>query len=143
MSSRDTGQRGHSPAVEAAVIIPALVLLVGLLIVTARLVIAEQAVAGAASAAARAASLERTVATANGAAHAAAEASLQDHNVVCVSRSVEVDASGLRARLGEPATVEAHVQCTVALGDVALPGFPGSHTISASRSSPVDTYRQR
>jgi hypothetical protein len=29
------------------------------------------------------------------------------------------------------------------LADLALPGFPGSRTVTASAVSPLDTYRER
>ncbi len=136
-------QRGHAPAVEAAIILPALVMVVGLLIVVARLVIADQAVTAATGYAARAASIERSAASASAAAESAVTAGLAARNITCRSQSLLVDASGLRAPLGTPSSVSVEVSCTVELSDVAFPGFPGSRTITATRTSPVDTYRQR
>jgi hypothetical protein len=56
---------------------------------------------------------------------------------------VDVDTSGFRVPVGLPAQVRATVTCVVALGDLALPGFPGSRTVTATAVSPVDTYRER
>lgn len=53
-----------------------------------------------------------------------------------------MNAAGLRAPLGTPATVSVTVSCTVDFG-VGLPGFPATRTLSATKSSPVDTYRSR
>lgn len=141
--SRGPGQRGHAPAVEAAVILPVLVMVVGLLIVVARLVVADQAVTAAAAQAARAASIERSVARADAAAASAVADGLAARNVRCRSQSMAVDASGLRAPLGTPSSVRVEVSCTVELSDVAFPGFPGTRTVTATGTSPVDTYRQR
>ena len=41
------------------------------------------------------------------------------------------------------ASVTATVTCVVNLSDVAVPGLPGTRTITATMSSPLDTYRER
>lgn len=143
MTGPGADQRGHAPAVEAAIILPALVLVIGLLIVVARLVVADQAVMAAAGQAARAASIERSVAGARAAASAAVADGLAARNVVCRSQSLAIDASGLQAPLGTPGSVRVEVTCVVELADVTLPGFPGTRTVTAMGTSAVDTYRQR
>jgi hypothetical protein len=45
--------------------------------------------------------------------------------------------------VGTPASVTATVTCVVNLSDVAIPGLPGTRTITATMSSPLDTYRER
>lgn len=129
-------------AVEAALVIPALVLFVGLVIVLAQGMLIDQAVGAAASQAARAASLERTPADARSAAQSVAAASLADTRANCLTSSVDVDAAGLAAPLGTPGRVEVVVTCTIN-HEVGLPGFPATRTITASATSPVDTYRGR
>lgn len=141
-TDRRVTERGVAVAVEAALVIPALVLFVGLVIVLARGMLVDQAVGAAASQAARAASLERSASDATSAAHAIAAASLADAGARCQSSSVDVDAAGLTAPLGTPARVEVVVTCTID-HEVGLPGFPATRTISASATSPVDTYRGR
>lgn len=64
-------ERGLAVSVEAAVVLPAIVLFLGLLLTLGRVVLAEQHVGAAASAGARAASLERTVGQARSAADSA------------------------------------------------------------------------
>ena len=51
--------------------------------------------------------------------------------------------TGFAVQAGTPATVSATVSCTVPLSDLALPGLPGAHTITATFTSPLDVYRQR
>lgn len=136
------GERGSSPAIEATLVIPAMVVLVGLVILLARGVIADQTVAAAASQAARAASIERTVAGAEAAALLALDASLADSGTSCIERSVSVDASALAAPMGTPASVRVHLSCTLHHG-VTLPGLPPTRTVSATGTSPVDTHRSR
>lgn len=135
-------ERGHAAAVEAAVILPVLVLFVALVIVLARDALTQQAIGAAASQAARAASLERSTTSARTSAESAAGFALGDAGVSCAQQSVAVDASGLRAPLGTPSSVSVTVTCVVSYG-VALPGFPHQRRWSETRTSPVDTYRGR
>ena len=44
---------------------------------------------------------------------------------------------------GQAATVTATISCTARLSDIALPGLPGAKTLTASFTSPIDTYRGR
>ena len=41
------------------------------------------------------------------------------------------------------AQVTATVTCKVDVADLAIPGLPGTRTITATASSPVDAYRER
>jgi len=45
--------------------------------------------------------------------------------------------------VGTPAKISATVTCDVNLSDLFLPGVPGSKAITATMSSPLDTYRER
>ncbi len=136
------GVRGMMVAVETAIILPVLLLLVGLLIVLARGQLAQITVASAAAQAARAASIERTTASAVEAARSVAASSLVESGVECRTRRVTVDARGLYAPLGTSATVSVTVTCVAEMG-IGLPGFPDTRTLTATRISPVDTYRTR
>lgn len=136
------GEAGHAVAIEAAIILPALVLFVGLVIVLAREELAHQAVGSAASQAARAASLERSGPVARTAAESAAGSSLADSGMQCRQQLVTVDVAGLRAPLGTPASVSVTITCVLD-HDVRLPGFPEQRRVSETRTSPVDTHRGR
>lgn len=137
---RQRDERGQMVAVEAALILPVLLLIVGLVIVLGRDALAEQAVGSAAATAARAASIERTTSEATAAAQSAATLALGEANVTCASQSISVDAGALNSPAGMPAAVVVTVICEV-IHDVTLPGFPGTTTVTATRTSPVDTYR--
>jgi len=63
--------------------------------------------------------------------------------VQCVTMSVSVDTGGFQAPIGTTAQVTATVTCTVNLSDLAIPGLPGSRTITETVSSPIDAYRER
>ncbi len=140
--SRRNRERG-SAAIEAVIGIPAFGLFLVLIILGGRVTIAHQAVESAAAAAARAASISRTQGQAQSAASAAATTSLRNQSVNCTATHVRVDTSGFAAPAGTPASVGATVTCVVNLSDLALPGLPGSRSITATASSPLDTYRER
>jgi Flp pilus assembly protein TadG len=140
MSRRD--DRG-SVTLEFVVLAPVLLALIGLLIMAGRVGIASNSVEAAADEAARSASISRTAAGARSAAQDGARRTLAAQDLRCSSVQVDVDTSGFAVPVGLPAQVRATVTCVVALGDLALPGFPGSRTVTATAVSPVDTYRER
>ncbi len=136
------GERGMMIAVETAIILPVLLLLVGLLIVLARGQLAQMTVESAAAQAARAASIERNTTAAVEAARSVAASSLSDSGVECRSQDITVDARGLLAPIGTSAAVSVTVTCVADMG-VGLPGFPETYALTATRTSPVDTFRTR
>jgi len=136
------GERG-STVVEVVTLAPALGLLVMLVVAGGRTAVAHQATEAAAAEAARAASIARTQDSAQGQAQDAAAQSLADQGLNCVTTGVNVDVSGFASPVGTPASVGATVSCDVPMADLALPGMPGSITISATVRSPLDTYRER
>ena len=135
---RDRG----SAVVETVIGVPAFILFVGLIIAAGRVSIAQQAVESAAADAARAASIARTSTVAAADGRTSAAQSLAAQQVGCVSSQVAVDVGGFRAPAGTPAQVTATVSCDVNLANL-LPFLPGSRTLTATMTSPVDTYRQR
>lgn len=139
---RDEPDRG-SVSVEAVMLIPGVVLLVLIMVFAGRVVSAKSGVHNAAYAAARAASLERSAGSAQSAADAAAAVVLGQASLRCSSRSTSLDAAGFTAGIGQAASVRVDVTCQVPLSDLALPGAPGSQSITASATSPIDRFRQR
>ncbi|WP_116451682.1 TadE/TadG family type IV pilus assembly protein [Blastococcus litoris] len=137
-----SGERG-SVSVELALLAPALLLLLSLAVFAGRAQVADNAVEEAARAAAREASLARDAATAVGSAGAQAQRTLTAQDLRCQATSVDVDTAGFQAPLGQPGDVTVSISCTVAMGDLLAPGLPGSVTVQASFSSPVDAYRER
>ncbi|SDP61028.1 TadE-like protein [Pedococcus dokdonensis] len=135
-------ERG-SAVIEAAIGVPAFMLFVGLIVFAGRVAVANQAVGSAAAEAARSASISRTQAQAADTARAAATQALSNQNVNCLRMTISVDTSGFGSPVGTPASVRATVTCVVNLSDLAVPGVPGTRTVSASMSSPLDTYRER
>ncbi|MGE0341432.1 MAG: TadE/TadG family type IV pilus assembly protein [Porticoccaceae bacterium] len=130
-------------AIEAAIGVPAFGLFIAMIILGGRVEIAKQSVEAAAYEAARAASIERTQSEAISSGKSAASRSLNDQGLQCASTSVTVNAAGFNAPLGTTAQVTATVTCKVDVADLAIPGLPGTRTITATASSPVDAYRER
>jgi Flp pilus assembly protein TadG len=142
VTRRPAGDRG-AVTLEFVVLAPALLGLLGLLIVAGRVAIASNSVEAAADEAARSASISRTASGARSAAEDGARRSLGRQDLQCSSVSVDVDTAGFAVPVGVPAQVRATVTCDVRLADLALPGFPGSRTVTATAVSPLDTYRER
>lgn len=140
---RRVSRDGGSATIEAVIGVPAFLLFVGLIIFAGRVAIAHQVVESAAAAAARSASIARTQQAAIADAQTTAAGSLTDQDVHCVTQQVHVDTTGFAAPVGTPAKVTASVSCVVDLADLAVPGVPGTRTITATMSSPIDTYRER
>ena len=144
LGRRITGRSDRgSEALEAAIGVPAFLLFIAMIIAAGRLAIAHQGIDAAAAQAARSASIARTQTAAHASAVNGATSSLANQKLLCASTSVNVDTSGFASPVGTPATVSATITCVVSLSDVAIPGLPGTRTITSTMSSPLDTYRAR
>jgi Flp pilus assembly protein TadG len=142
-SRRQNRQEQGSATLEVVVLAPALLLLLSVLIAGARIRMAETSVDQAAGVAARAASLARSAGRADDDALDAARTVLKREGLRCSSTSIDVETGGFSEPVGSPAQVVVRVSCTVPLSDLAVPGLPGSRTLSASATSVLDTYRDR
>ncbi|MBJ6613879.1 TadE/TadG family type IV pilus assembly protein [Streptomyces griseoincarnatus] len=146
MLRRPAGLRGDdkgSVAIEAAIVVPPLIMFLCLAIAGGRLVTSGAKIDAAAEDAAREASIHRTAASAQSAAQAAAAESLDDQGIACASSSVTIDTSGLSVPVGQVGTVTVTVNCTVDLSDLLLPGVPGSKSLTSTATSVVDAFRSR
>lgn len=141
MTRRVRGRGRGAATLETAIIILAVLLLFGLLVGFGRYAAAQTAVTSAANAGARAASLERGGGAAVAAAASTASRTLTDNRLGCAP---QISTTGnWSAPAGTPATAHTEVSCTVPLGDLSVPGFPGSVTLRASQTQVIDTYRGR
>jgi Flp pilus assembly protein TadG len=132
-----------SVAIEAAIIVPPLIMFVCLALAGGRIVTSGAKIDAAAEDAAREASIHRTAASAQAAAQAAAAESLNDQGIKCASTSVSINTGGLSVPIGQVGTVTVTISCTVNLADLLLPGVPGARTLTSTATSVVDQYRQR
>jgi Flp pilus assembly protein TadG len=140
--SAQTREQG-SVSVELALLAPALLLLLSFAVVAGRTQVAEGAVSEAARAAAREASLARDDVTAAALAGAQADRTLAAQDLRCESTSVDIDTTGFQDPPGQPGDVTVSITCVVGMADLLAPGLPGSVTVEASFTSPVDAYRER
>jgi len=127
---------------EAAILAPALLLMIGFAIFAMRVEVAREAVTFAAHDASRIASISRTAGQATTDARDTAIKALANH-VPCQGLSVGVTTDGFRVPVGQPAFVTATVTCTLRLSDLGLPGLPGTITITEQFVSYLDQYRGR
>ncbi|MGA4670353.1 hypothetical protein ACPCG0_11265 [Propionibacteriaceae bacterium Y1923] len=133
------GSRGMSPAVEAVVIVPLVLLLVGVMTAGFRLWQGRAEVTDVAGAAARAASQARSAAEAN----RRIQAVIDSNPLPCDNPRVSADLSGFGRPIGADAQVGVTITCRVAFADLLVPGLPGGQQISATGTAPLDPYRKR
>jgi hypothetical protein len=137
LRSRMWEERG-SLALELVVLTPVLVLtlwVVGAL--SLRAMVAHAQVDSAARDAARAASIQRSAATAERAAALATTDSFQRTRRTC--QAIQVTADTQRFRSG--GSVQVTVTCTIRLQDLGLSFLPARPTASATYTVPIDLYR--
>ena len=132
-----------STTLELVIWAPGLLLVIGLLAVAGRVNGANAAVEQAAAEAARTASLSRSATSALEQARRSALETLSAQGLACTTFTVTVDSSGFGVSPGSAATVAATVTCPVRLSDLAIPGLPGTRTVSHTAVSSLDTFRER
>ncbi len=132
---------GNAP-LELVILAPVVFLLLAFVVAAGRTSIAQGSVAAAARDAARQASISLTPGTAQTAALSSAMTALGQDGLDC-RPVVTVDTAGFGIPVGQPATVSATVTCTVSLSDLLVPGLPGSRTLTATFTSPLDPFRER
>ena len=131
-------------AIEAAILVPSILLFLLLVIAAGRIETAGGVVDAAARDGARSASLTRTAAAARHAARVTAATTLKQEGVSCRDQQVaQVDTDDFAPGIGQTGEVTVTVTCTVSLGDLSVPGLPGSKTMKSSFTSVVDAYRAR
>jgi Flp pilus assembly protein TadG len=132
---RVRGEDG-SYTVEVVLWTPVLALLIMVIVAAGRIVAAGSDATGAARDAARAASLQTNMAAAEQAAQQAARDSFDRQGDACQKLTVTVTGS---VTPGGLVTVSA--SCTARLSDLAIPGAPGSRTLAATSTAPIETTR--
>jgi Flp pilus assembly protein TadG len=134
--SPELRQRG-AVTVELMLSLPIWIALLLFVLLCGRLVTAQLDVDAAAHNAARAASLARSSGAAQRDARTAITQTLSDRNVTCQTMEFSVDDGGLTP--GVP--VQVQVTCRTKLSDLGLLGVPGSKTVTATSTAPVDVWR--
>jgi Flp pilus assembly protein TadG len=130
-------EEGGSVTVEAALVAPALLVLMLLVVYAGRASSTDADIASAAARAARAASQAADPAGADTAARQTAIANLATAGIVCTDMRVATDTG----RLQPGGSVTVTVGCQVSNADLALLAVPGSRWSTASSTQPVDAYR--
>jgi len=128
-------QEKGSATLELVVLTPVLVGLLLLVVAAGRLVDARSTLVGAARSAARAATTARTPEQARRAASAITD-SRSAPGPQCGHLAVTVDTREFRPG----GTVTATITCTVSLTDLVGLNLPGSRTLTAAATEPLDTF---
>ena len=129
----DTG----SLTVELVVLTPIIMIVVLASLIFGRVTEARQQVVEAARAGAEAAAVLPTVGTAQWVGSINAVIDLIGRTHTCAHSVITIDTS----HFVPGGWVTAHVSCLVLLSDIGFPGLPGSTTVSASATAPLDPYR--
>ena len=139
-AARRASDRGAFAALELVILTPFVIVMMLLVVGFGRVERGRELVDQAAQAAARAASLAPNPAAAQAVATRAARQTLRNGGLSC--RGDGADAWADTSHFGPGGSVTAHVTCNVALGDVAMAGFPGRLTLTATSTSTIGQYQQ-
>ncbi len=135
---RREGKRDEgSIVVELAVLMPALFVLALVVLVFGRTTETRQLVTEASRAGAQAAAVLPTASSAEAGAADMAVVSIFGRDHTCAGAQVTTDTSHFYAG----GSVSVTVTCVVSLSDLSVPGVPGSETIRATATAPIDPYR--
>ncbi|MGK2351784.1 TadE/TadG family type IV pilus assembly protein [Cutibacterium sp. V947] len=136
--------RGHQRgalAVEAALILPSLLMIAAVATGGWRLSEVRADAQSAAEVAARAGSVASTV----GEGHAVGQrvAMVELAGTRCSDPAITIDSSALAVPVGSTGLISARVRCTVRLADLLVPGMPGALHVESRAHSTVDSHRER
>lgn len=129
------GERGTA-TVELVILAPVVFALLAFIVGLGRSADARGRLTGAARDAARAASLTSTPDAARTAAHDTALTDLEGAGLECKSPRVATDTS----RFQPGGLVRVAIRCTLDLSSLVVSGLPGSSTLTAHATVPLDTY---
>ncbi|MCO1575884.1 pilus assembly protein [Crossiella sp. SN42] len=136
MCALTTSERG-SAAAELVLLTPLLILVLLFVVFCGKLAHISLRLNDAAHQAARAATLTREPSQATASARGTAEAALASAGINC--RSLAVTAGTGQFRPG--GAVNVTLTCRVDVSQLTMLGVPGTHVVTASSSSPLDTHR--
>jgi Flp pilus assembly protein TadG len=134
---RDPVTDAGSIAVELVVLTPVLFVLALMTVAFGRVSEARQQVVEAARAGAQAAAVLPDAPSAQAGAAQLAVLDLFSRTHTCSASAVAVDVT----RFTPGGSVTVQVTCNVNLSDLSVPGVPGSTTLRASATAPIDPYR--
>ena len=136
MRARSRRSGRGSMAVEIVILAPIMLAFMMLVVAAGRLVAVKGDLEAASRDAARAASLERDSSSADSRAAAIVGASLDSQTTQC--RGTSLGGSNFVAG----GFVRVSLNCQVSYNGLGLIGLPGSVTVKATSTAPIDTYRR-
>lgn len=136
--ARHGGGDGGFATLELVVITPFLLALLLLVVGFGRVTHGRQLVAQAAAAAARAAALDNSPGQARADAQLEAAATLSQAGISCRAMHAVVDTAAFHPG----GQVRVAITCLTSLADLAVVGFPGAKTLTATSIAPLEAHRQ-
>ncbi|HEV3281019.1 MAG TPA: TadE/TadG family type IV pilus assembly protein [Acidimicrobiales bacterium] len=137
MTARDRRDEQGSLTLELMLLTPALIIVAVTTVAFGRVSESRQQVSQAARAGAEAAAIAADPSGAVSVATSDAATEVVGGGHVCTNRRIETDTS----RFYPGGFVTVTVICQVALSDLSIPGLPGTVSIRASSTAPIDPYR--
>jgi Flp pilus assembly protein TadG len=134
---RIRGDQGLA-TLELVIMTPFLVTFVLLIVGFGRVTHGRQLVEQAAAAAARAATLVHTPGQAQSEAQREAADTLSQAGISCQSIHTDVDTSAFHPG----GQVQVSISCLTSLADLTVVGFPGTKTLTATSTAPLENFRQ-
>jgi Flp pilus assembly protein TadG len=133
------GRREESGSLTAELVLltPIIVVFALLAVGLGRYELAREAVVGSARAAAEAAAVAASASQAQAAASTSASPGVSDLGNGCTSLQVNTNTS----QFSPGGSVSVTVTCHISFADIFVPGVPGSTTVTAVESAPIDPYR--
>lgn len=128
-------------AVEAALILPALLMIAAVATGSWRISEVKADAQSAAQVAARAGPVASSVGEGIAVGQRVGLAELAGTR--CSKPAIAVDSSDLTLPVGSAGTTSARVSCTIKLSDLLVPGMPGSFHIESVAHSTLDSHRER
>ena len=133
---RIRGEEGQAIA-ELVIVAPVLLIIIVLMVALGRVDSAQGDVESAARAGVQEAVVQADTGAAQAQATAAATNTLAGAGLTCPAPQITTDTSNFVAG----GTVSVTVTCVTSLADVSVPGVPGSKTLTASATAPIDEFR--
>jgi hypothetical protein len=133
----ESGAESGSLTVELVLLTPIIVVFALLAVGLGRYELAREAVIGSARASAEAAAVAASASQAQAAASTSAGPGVSDLGNGCASLEVSTDTS----QFAPGGSVSVTVTCRISFADLLVPGLPGSTTVTAVQSAPIDPYR--
>jgi len=137
MNARLLDHERGTAVIETVLVVPLIIVLLCFIVFVGRLMSARNDISAATRDAARAATLQRDARSADRSAHDTLAQVLDRTGTDCATTVVHVDTT----HFDPGGYVRVDTTCTLSLADIAPLAIPGTKTLTAHATEPIDQYR--